>query len=138
MVLYTFSMHLIQYGRCFNSQSTTKLLLEKQINIRKFIINEVDCQRTLQSIAVSLSQVYIYQEMLYLFINYNTITYYILIIHELSNFDHVLSVVSQTRASGGKRSNDPHPNSLADYPLHYHCTQGLSLFLIHNSGMPHI
>ena len=30
----------------------------------------------------------------YLFINYNTITNYILIIYELSNFDHLLGVVS--------------------------------------------
>ena len=32
----------------------------------------------------------------YLFVNYNTITNYILTIYELSNFDHVLGVVSQT------------------------------------------
>ena len=38
---------------------------------------------------------------IYLFINYNTITRFVRIIYELSNFDHVLGVVSQTRASGG-------------------------------------
>ena len=31
---------------------------------------------------------------IYLFINYNTITNYILIIYELSNLDHVLGVVA--------------------------------------------
>ena len=35
----------------------------------------------------------------------------------MSNFDHVLGVVSQTRASGGNRTHDPHVNSLAYYPL---------------------
>ena len=49
----------------------------------------------------------------YLFINYNTITNYILIIYELSNFVHVLGVMSQTRVSGGNRTHDPHANSLA-------------------------
>ena len=34
---------------------------------------------------------------IYLFINCNTITNYILIIYELSNFDHMLGVMSQTR-----------------------------------------
>ena len=50
-----------------------------------------------------------------LFIYYNTITNYILIIYELSNFDHVLGVVSQTRVSGGNRIHDPYANSLAHY-----------------------
>ena len=59
----------------------------------------------------------------YLFINYNTITNYILIIYELSNFDHLLGVVSQTRDSGGNRTHDPHANSLAHYPLNYQGTQ---------------
>ena len=46
-----------------------------------------------------------------LFINYNTTTNYILIIiYELSNFDQVLGVVSQTRVSGG---NQTHANSTA-------------------------
>ena len=56
---------------------------------------------------------------IYLFINYNTITNYILIIYELSNFDHVLCVVSQTRISGGNRTHHPHANGLARYPLDY-------------------
>ena len=48
----------------------------------------------------------------YLFINYNTITNYILIIYKLNNFDYELGVVSQTRVSGGNRTHDPHVNSL--------------------------
>ena len=59
----------------------------------------------------------------YLFINYNTITNYILIIYELSNIDHLLGVVSQTRVSGGNRTHGPHTNSLAHYPLDYQGTQ---------------
>ena len=58
----------------------------------------------------------------YLFINYNTITNYILTICELSNFDHMLGVVSQTRVSGENRTHDPHANSLANYPLDYQGT----------------
>ena len=46
-------------------------------------------------------------EVIYLFINYNTITNYILIIYELSSFDHLLGVLSQTRVSGGNRTHDP-------------------------------
>ena len=53
----------------------------------------------------------------------NTITNYILIIYKLSNFDHVLGVVPQTRVSGGNRTHDPHGNSLAHYPLDYQGTQ---------------
>ena len=45
-------------------------------------------------------------ELIYLFINYNTITNYMLIIYEQSNFDHVLAVVSQIRVSGGNRTHD--------------------------------
>ena len=56
---------------------------------------------------------------LFLFINYNTITNYILIIYELSNFDHLFGVVSQTRDSGGNWIHDPNANSLAHYPLDY-------------------
>ena len=59
----------------------------------------------------------------YLFINYNTITNYILITYELSNFDHVFGEVLQTRVFGGNRTPDPHPNSLAQYPLDYQGTQ---------------
>ena len=56
-----------------------------------------------------------------LFINYNTIINYILIIYELSNFDNVLSIVSQTKVSGGNGNDGPHPNSLAHYlPLAVH------------------
>ena len=65
----------------------------------------------------------------YLFINYNTITNYILIIYELSNFDHVLSVVSQTRVSGGNRTRDLHANSLGHYPLDYQGTQKIQIII---------
>ena len=58
----------------------------------------------------------------YLFINYNKITNYILIIYKLSNLDHVLGIVSQTRVSGGNQTHDPHANSLIHYPLDYHST----------------
>ena len=54
-----------------------------------------------------------------LFINYNTILNYILIIYKLSNFDHVLRVVSQTRVYGGNRSYDSHSNSFGHCPLEY-------------------
>ena len=53
----------------------------------------------------------------HLFINYSTITNYILIMYELSNFDHVLGLVSQIRVSGGNRIHDHHANSLVHYPL---------------------
>ena len=60
---------------------------------------------------------------IYLFINYNIITNYIIIIYKLSNFDHVLGVVSQTRVYGGNRTHDPHANSLSHHPLDYESTQ---------------
>ena len=50
---------------------------------------------------------------IYIFINYNTITNYILIIYRLSNLDHTLVVVSQTRVSDGNRTYDPLANSPA-------------------------
>ena len=59
---------------------------------------------------------------IYLFINYNTITNYIPIIYELSNFDHMLGVVSQTTDSGGTRTNNLHTNNLAHYALDYQDT----------------
>ena len=55
------------------------------------------------------------KKVIYLFINYNTITYYI-----PNNFDHLLGVVSQTRVSDG---NWTHASSLAHYPLDYQSTQ---------------
>ena len=61
-------------------------------------------------------------QFIYLFVNYNKLTNYIRIIYELSNFDHVLGVVSQTRVSVGNRTQDPHANSLAHYPRDYHGT----------------
>ena len=48
----------------------------------------------------------------YLFINYNKITNYILIIYELSKFDHLLGIVSQTRVSGENRTHDPYTNGV--------------------------
>ena len=38
-------------------------------------------------------------------------------IYELSHFDHVLGVMSQTRISAENRSHDPYGNSLVHYPL---------------------
>ena len=51
--------------------------------------------------------------------NCNTIINYILIIYELSNFDQVHGLVSQTRDSGGNRIHDSHGNSLAHYSLEF-------------------
>ena len=59
----------------------------------------------------------------YLRINHNTIKKYILIIYELSNFDHVLDVMSQTRLSSGNQTHETHTNSLIHYPLYYYFTQ---------------
>ena len=71
---------------------------------------------------------YLFIYFIYLFINYNTITNYILIIYEQSNFDHLLGVVSQTRVSGGNRTHDPHTNSVAHYLLDYQGTLFIALF----------
>ena len=59
----------------------------------------------------------------YLFINYNTITNYIVIIYELSNFDYVLSIVSQTRVSGGNRTYGPNVDNPPHYSLDYEGTR---------------
>ena len=64
----------------------------------------------------------------YLFNNYNTITNYILILYELSIFDQVLGVMSQTRVSGENSTHDPHVNSLAHYPLYYQSTPYIFIF----------
>ena len=40
----------------------------------------------------------------------------------MSNFDHVLGVVSQTRVSDENRTHDPHANSREHYPLYYQGT----------------
>ena len=56
--------------------------------------------------------------LIYLFINCNTITNYILSIYELSNFDHVLGVMSQTRVWC-----DAHASSLEHYSQDYRFTQ---------------
>ena len=76
---------------------------------RKFLISiaYVTSHVTSQSIT---------ETFIYLFVYYNTITNYILIMYELSNFHHVLGVVSQTRVSGENRTHDPHANSLARCP----------------------
>ena len=50
----------------------------------------------------------------------------------LTNFDHLLGVVSQTRVSSGNRTHDPHTNSLAHYTLDYQGTQLLSNNFIWN------
>ena len=57
----------------------------------------------------TLRNTYATEMFFYLFIYLlitNTITNYILIIYELNNFDHVLAIVSQTRVSGGNRTNN--------------------------------
>ena len=54
---------------------------------------------------------------IYLFINNNTITNYTLIIYELSNLDHTLGVVSQTRASSGNRTHDAHAKLTIKYNI---------------------
>ena len=36
--------------------------------------------------------------------------------YELSNFDHVLDVLSQTKVSGGNQTHNPKTNSLAQDP----------------------
>ena len=59
---------------------------------------------------------------IFLFIIYNKITNSILIIYELSTFEHVFGVVSQTSVFGGNRIQDSHADSLAPYPLDYHGT----------------
>ena len=43
---------------------------------------------------------------------------------------HVLSVVSQTRVSGGNRTHDPYANSLAYYLLDYQGTHSNELLFI--------
>ena len=53
-----------------------------------------------------------YYLFLYLSINYNIIANYILIIYDMSNFDHVLCVVSQTKVSGGNWIYDPQAGSI--------------------------
>ena len=52
-----------------------------------------------------ISVIYEIRYFIYLFINYNTITNYILILYELSNFDHLLGVVSQTSLWWSKFDN---------------------------------
>ena len=44
-------------------------------------------------------------------------------VYELSNFGHILDVVSQIRVSGSNQTHDPHANSLAHYPIDYQDTQ---------------
>ena len=51
--------------------------------------------------------------------------------YELSNFDLVLDVVSQTIVSGGNRTYDPHANSLVHYPLDYKATQTVGFLYIY-------
>ena len=66
-------------------------------------------------------------EFIYLFIYFNAITSYILIIYELSNFDHVFGVVLQNRVTGENRIHDN--NSLAHYPLDYQGTYNWKRFV---------
>ena len=69
-------------------------------------------------------------ECFYLFINYNTITNYFLIIYELSNFDSELGVVSQARISIINIAHYPYANSLVKYPLECQGTQIIFLIVI--------
>ena len=55
-----------------------------------------------------------YMILFVLFIDYNTITIYIPIIYELSTFDHVLGIVSQTTVAAWNRTHDPYTNSLVE------------------------
>ena len=62
---------------------------------------------------------------IYIYVSYNTIANYFLIVYELSNLDHLLGVVSQTKVSGGNRIHYHHANSLAHYPIDYQGTLSL-------------
>ena len=93
------------------------------------------------------NKIFCFNYFFYLFINYNTITNNILIIYELSNFDHVLGVVLQGREPDN-RTHDPRVNSPAHYNLDYQgtlitqpcmgfankMTSGVSKVLIQNGG----
>ena len=59
----------------------------------------------------------------YLLINSNIITNNIRFVYKLSNFAHILSVVSQASVSCSNRTHEPYANSLAHYPLNYPGTQ---------------
>ena len=65
----------------------------------------------------------------YILFIYLLITIQLQIIFELSNFDHVFDVVSQTRVSGVHWTHDPHANSLAHYPLDYQGTRFRGCYL---------
>ena len=45
----------------------------------------------------------------------------------MSNFDHVLGVVPQTRVFGGNRTHDPYAISLAHYLLDYQGTREITV-----------
>ena len=47
----------------------------------------------------------------------------IFIYYELSNFDHLLGVLTQTRVTGGNRIHAAYANSRTHYPLDYQGTQ---------------
>ena len=52
--------------------------------------------------------------------------------YELSDFDHVFGIVSQTRVSGGKRTHNPHANTVvAYYTLDYQGTLYKILLKVH-------
>ena len=61
--------------------------------------------------------------------NWFLISNYIATKYDLSNFNHVLGAVSQTKTFGGSRTYDLHANSLAHYPLDYQGTLLTSDFL---------
>ena len=62
-------------------------------------------------IAIIISPLLCYLLIIYLFVNYNIITNYILFKYKLSNFVHVLHIVSPTIISNGNWIHDLHANS---------------------------
>ena len=70
------------------------------------VIGVSDGNRTHDPYANSLRIFFAKEKLVYLFINYNAITNYILIIYKISSFDHVFGVW------GENRTHDPHVNSL--------------------------
>ena len=70
---------------------------------------------------INLNANLFYQTKTKKFQNYILIDY--TIIYELSNFDHVLGVVSENRTSDRNRTHDPQANNLAHDLPHYQSTR---------------
>ena len=103
-------------------------ILVRRVSAPMFMANWADCG-TVISVHMHLLTVIA----IYLFINDNTITNNIIIMYELSNFDHVLGVVSQTRVSGGNRTHDSHDNGTVFFFL---CFLNILIFLIKYRWQP--